>query len=153
MMTRPVYDDETRAEYVAMLAAEGYPTKEGALTAVANQTGVPARTLSRWFNGESNPPPDKLVKQKKGLLAEKLEFIAEKILDKMADKIDDANLQQSATSLGIVIDKMQLLQGQPTSITRAVSLLKEGKISPDEIKERWPNIADKLFTEAGIYFD
>ena len=39
----------------------------------------------------------------------------------MPDKLASANLQQLATSLGITIDKMQLLQGRPTerSETRA----------------------------------
>lgn len=108
------YDDEFRANAVLMLEAAGYPGKEGALTAVSRRLSVPARTLSRWFNKEQNPPPDRLVKIKKGELVEKLDDLAHMILDAMPGNVTEASLKEQATALGIVIDKKQLLSGRPT---------------------------------------
>lgn len=116
------YDDEFRAGAVAMLHAAGYPNAPGALAKIANELHVPDRTLSRWFNGENNPPPDKLVNIKKGDMAAALEEVAWKLLDSMADAdaIAEAPLQQRATSYGIAVDKMRLLRGLPTEIVALI---------------------------------
>lgn len=136
------YDDEFRAGAVAMMHAAGYPGTPGALTKVGNQLHVPERTLSRWFNGENNPPPDKLVNIKKGDMADALEEVAWKLLDSMADAdaIADAPLQQRATAYGIAIDKMRLLRGLPTEIVAlipdVVSAIQSLGQSPAEVFNR-----------------
>lgn len=136
------YDDEYRAGAIAMLHAAGYPDTTGALTRVANELHVPDRTLSRWFNGENNSPPDKLVNIKKGDMANALEEVAWKLLDSMADSeaIADAPLQQRATAYGIAVDKMRLLRGLPTEIVAlipdVVNALQSMGQSPAEVFNR-----------------
>lgn len=116
------YDDEFRAGAKAMLEAAGFPDNPSALLTVADKLMVPDRTLRRWFHGESNPPPDKLVNIKKGDMADALEGVAWTLLDSMADAnaIQDAPLQQRATAYGIAIDKMRLLRGMPTEIVALI---------------------------------
>ncbi len=115
MAKRKRYDDEFRAGAVLMLQAAGYPEKEGSLTAVSKNTKVPLSTLSRWFRGTSNPPPSNIVNNKKGTILEKLDVLTHMILDSFdLDTVTDAQLRERMTSLGIVIDKGQLLRGEPT---------------------------------------
>lgn len=54
-------------------------------------------------------------------LADRLEDLAHKLLDKAEGKIGDANLSNVTVALGISIDKMRLLREQPTSITAAMT--------------------------------
>jgi len=55
----------------------------------------------------------------------------------LAGKVDDATLAQTATALGIVIDKAQLLKGLPTNISSSV-------LSDDERKLRLAGILAHL---------
>lgn len=116
------YTDEERASLIVMLQSEGYPTKLGALRKIAKYSGVPERTLQRWWKGDNNPPPDKLVAQKKGSMIDALESVAWKLVGSLDDDdaIADAPLQQRATAYGIVMDKLRLLQGLPTDIVQLV---------------------------------
>lgn len=114
MAKRRQYDDKFRASVVVMLQSQGYPAIKGALTHVANHVGVPAMTISRWFHATSNPPPNELVNEKRGDLVELLRDLVYKLVGAMPDKIEEAALQQQGTVLGIVIDKLQLLEGKAT---------------------------------------
>lgn len=114
MSKRPSYTDDFRANAVVMLQAEGYPDKKGALTRIATQLKVPARTLSRWFNHENNPPPDIIVKKKRGDLVERINDELDSILDAFTGVRPDASYRDLATSFGIMVDKLQLLTGKPT---------------------------------------
>jgi hypothetical protein len=142
MAKKPHYDDEFRASAIVMLQAAGYPKSLGALSSVARKLKVPDRTLSRWFNGENNPPPGKLVNIKKGDMANALEEVAWMLLDSMADSeaIADAPLQQRATAYGIAVDKMRLLRGLPTEIVAlipdVVNALNSMGQSPAEVFNR-----------------
>ena len=61
----PSYSDEDRAAAVAQLTAAGYgEDKPGALKGVSQALGIPTNTLRRWYKKRSNPPPDKIVRQK-----------------------------------------------------------------------------------------
>lgn len=149
------YDDEFRASAVVTLEVEGYPSQRGSLERASKILNVPARTLSRWFNGEQNPPPDRIVNEKKEELHIELEKVAYLLAEAMPDKIPGANLQQVATSLGITIDKMQLLRGQPTWRVEIINLLKEGKITPQEVMDEFsdtPELAQELFESVGLQF-
>lgn len=97
-----------------MLESAGYPTKDGALAEVSRHLNVPAMTLSRWFRGVQNPPPNRVVNEEKKALHEELRDLAYKIIGAMPSKLEDAGLQQQAVSLGIVVEKMQLLENKPT---------------------------------------
>jgi hypothetical protein len=149
----PTYTDEFRASAVAMLHAAGYPKAIGALRAVSRKLKVPERTLSRWFNAEQNPPPDKLVSVKKGDMADALEEVAWTLLDSMsdADAIGDASLQQRATAYAIAIDKMRLLRGLPTEIVAlipdVISAIQSLGQSPAEVFQRMIELAAKQRAE------
>lgn len=115
MSTKRRYSDEDKATALAVLAAHN-----GDVSKTARETGVPRTTLQRWIEAENGAVAAIAADKKKGL-ADELETIAYKLVDAMPEKIAQATLQQLATSLGITIDKMQLLQGKPTerSETRA----------------------------------
>lgn len=155
MSKRRRYDDKFRAGAVVTLEAAGYPEQKGALERVSKHLGVPAPTLHRWANGKNNPPPFDIVNEKKEELHIELEKVAYLLAGAMPDKILDANLQQVATSLGITIDKMQLLRGQPTWRGEVINLLKEGKVTVEEVMDELsdtPELAQELFESAGLRF-
>ena len=139
MTQRGHYDDKFRASAVVMLKAAGYPDNKYKLQEIADHLRVPSRTLRRWFNGENGAPPDDVVQQVKKDLAERLEELAHKLIDAALDNLQDtdASLQQINTSLGIVLDKRQLLIGKPTEIVDDASL------TDDERAARIATILDK----------
>lgn len=110
------YDDKFRASAVVMLEAAGYPGKEGALMEVSRHLGMPHNTLRNWYHEKHNPAPSELRQESKKSLSDMLEDIAYKLIEAMPGKVLDASLQQTATSMAIAIDKMQLLTGKPTGI-------------------------------------
>lgn len=107
---RPNYSDEQRAEVCALLKAAGYPKSKGSLTAVAERVGIPARTISRWFNGENNPPPDNVVTEKAFDLFDAIESELTAIFKQMQTVRSEANYRELATAAGILLDKMILLK-------------------------------------------
>lgn len=121
------YSDEFRAEVVAELIAEGYPDRKGSLTRVSGAFGIPLTTASRWFHGSSNPPPNEIVSEKGAELSARLEAIAHQLIDAIPNKIDDATLQQTTTSLAIAVDKMRLLREQATNIVDDATLTDTGR--------------------------
>lgn len=154
-MSRPRrrYDDKFRASAVVMLEAAGYPDKDGSLMEVARHLGVPHNTIRAWYHAEHNPPPSELRQEKKRELVIELEEIAYLLIKAIPGKIDEANLQQTATSMAIAIDKMQLLKGQPTLIVELTNLLKEGVITPQDIIDEFadePEAAQGLFESIGL---
>ena len=115
MTKRKRYSDEQQADCILMLEAAGYPGKKGALARVGNKTKVSVRTLRRWWLNKHNPVTATLVRRKKGTLIEKLDDLTHLILDSFdIDTIKDAHLRERMVSLGIVVDKGQLLKGEPT---------------------------------------
>lgn len=129
------YDDKFRASAVVMLEAAGYPEKEGVLMIVSRHLGMPHNTLRNWYHSVHNPPPSELRRDKKRELTEELRDIAYKLIGAIPGKIEDATLQQVSTSLGIVIDKMQLLSGQPTWRIEIVELVRNGQLTPSDVVE------------------
>lgn len=121
-----------------MLEAAGYPTEKGALTRVAEHLKVPARTLSRWFNGEQNPPPDQTVNEKKGEMTDWLRDEIAHAVTAMAKVREEASYRDIGTVLGILIDKLQLLSGAPTERKEYVAR------TPEERADR----ATELFNTA-----
>jgi len=117
-MARRSYSDEDKAVALAALEANG-----GNKQRTAKDLCIPKSTLTEWANGSGAKNAEtELRHQKKADLANELEAIAHQLAGAMGDKIANANLQQTATSLGITIDKMQLLRGKPTGIVENVGL-------------------------------
>lgn len=119
------YSDNDRATALAALDANG-----GNVKATARQTGIPIGTIRHWRATEAGGA--ELRTQKKVDLASELEAIALRLVAALPDKIGDASLQQVATSLGIAVDKMQLLRGQPT-VRTATSREDYSQKSDDEL--------------------
>lgn len=119
---RRSYDDKFRAGAVVTLQAAGYPKTPGALSRIAGELGVPARTLSRWFNGENNPPPDNIVTEKKEDMADLFETVALKYLRHAGneDVVESASARDAMMNAAVAVDKMRLLRGLPTEIVELV---------------------------------
>ncbi len=115
MAKRKRYDDEFRASAVLFLQAAGYPDKKGALARTSTHLSVPGRTLSRWFNKEQNPPPDQMVSKKKLDLVKVIRNELSSIFDGMEGARDEASYRDLSWAAGVLIDKVLLLQGDPTS--------------------------------------
>lgn len=111
MAQRRQYSDAEKAGVLAALDANG-----GNVSKTARDTGVPRKTLAEWAAARLHPDVAELRQSKKTDLATQLEDIARRLAGAIPEKMATANLQQTATSMGIAIDKMQLLRGQPTSI-------------------------------------
>ncbi len=71
-------------------------------------------TLRRWATGQSNPPPNKIVVEKKIDLINAIRSEIADILGVMPEVRDSATYRELGTTLGILIDKVLLLQGEPT---------------------------------------
>lgn len=111
------YTDVQRAEALAALKANG-----GNLSKTERETGIPRGTLLYWRKHSENAAPIELQTQKSESLTTELKSVAFRLVQKLAARLedDDASVQQLATSLGIVVDKLQLLQGQPTERTAVI---------------------------------
>lgn len=99
-----------------MLEAQGYPTHKGALQAVANHLRVPHPTLHRWYHAKNNPPPSELVREKAIDFKEAIKQELADILGAMPTAREEASYKDLATSFGIMLDKLQLLENKPTQI-------------------------------------
>lgn len=135
MASKRRYTDEERASLVAMLEAEGYPDKKGALSKVAQYAKVPPATLQRWFHGTRNPPPTQMVNIKKIELADLFEQAARRYLEHglSDDVMDEVSGKDAITAAAIAADKMNLLQNKPT---QHIAVEHSGQISIDERRQR-----------------
>lgn len=111
------YTDAQKADALAALDANG-----GNQYKTARQIGVPRKTLAEWANGRHTNVDVATMRQGKQVaLAERLEMLANLLLDALPGKLDSASAKDAAITLGIALDKMQLLRGEPTSIHESLS--------------------------------
>ena len=109
------YSDEDKASAVLMLEAAGYPDRKGAMTQVVKALGVPESTLRSWAKNEHGAPPAKVRERKRGELVESLKDVATKLVEHLGNIADTGDVRETATALGIVVDKLQALTDeQPT---------------------------------------
>ena len=111
---RKRYDDKFRANAVLLLEAAGYPDTKGALTRVSDNVGVPLATLHRWFRAKNNPPPSELVNEKRPELIDLIRSEIYGVLETMPEERKEADYRTLVTGLGILVDKLQLLEGKAT---------------------------------------
>ncbi len=107
------YSDQEKSDALVALAANG-----GNIKKTATDLGIPQMTLASWAKGNVHPEVTKLRDEKKAPLADALEDLARKMIGAAPDKIGETTLQPLITSLGIAIDKMQVLRGKPTNINQ-----------------------------------
>lgn len=116
------YSDNDKAVALATLDANG-----GNIRQTARVLKLPESTLTDWSNGRGACPEVTEIRQvKKGQLAEKLEEVAHALTDNILLRAQSdfsllTPLKDFAVSLGIAIDKMQVLKGEPTSISKDVT--------------------------------
>lgn len=111
------WTDEERAAAILLLEAAGYPQRKGALTQVADNLKIPATTLRRWHLGISNPPPAETVKRKRIDLRKAIRAEIDAALHEMGMARQDASYRDLGTVMGILFDKLQLLNGDSTANT------------------------------------
>lgn len=122
------YSDEERANALATLKANG-----GKVSLTARQLGIPEVTLRQWASGLRHPEAMQMSESKSALLADHLEEVAFKLVKAMPKKIEKAGLQQVAVSLGISVEKVKLLRGEPTEIIKGE--LDLGQLTDDQIEQ------------------
>ncbi len=114
------YSDNEKASILAALDANG-----GNVNKTARQLKVAASTITDWSkNRKINVDVTDMRQVKKKGLAEKLEDLAHVLVDALHKSAANA-LLKDAVALGIAIDKMQLLKGQPTAINQSSTLTDE----------------------------
>lgn len=108
-MSRQKYSDRDKATALAALDANN-----GNVYKTAKQLGISRSTLQEWARGRVNKDVPELRQEEKKNLADRLEEVAHQILDELPKHLGEATAQQLATSLGIIVDKRQLLTNKPT---------------------------------------
>jgi hypothetical protein len=116
------YSDDERASLLAMLEAEGYPDKPGALTKVSHYAKMPHATLVLWWQKKRNPPPSELQQVKKLELADLFEEAARVYLEHGTRDavVEDTSGKDALMAAAIAVDKMRLLRGLPTEIVQLI---------------------------------
>lgn len=110
---RRQWTDEKKSEILAALDAN-----QGNVKRTARQCGVAVSTLRGWAKGRgTNAGVAKLRPEKRGELADALEEIAWQIVELLPSKLQQAEVRELATLLGVSLDKLLLLRGQPNSRT------------------------------------
>ena len=134
-----------------MLEADGYPDRKGSLEHVSKHLGVPRSTIQSWFTGSRNPPPPEMRREKKATLLEELVDLLGLTITAAKGTVDEANFREQVVGIGIIVDKIQLLTGQPTWRGEIIDLLKSGAVTQEMVKdELGDELATELFIAAGI---
>jgi hypothetical protein len=100
-----------------MLEAAGYPDRKGALSHVSKHLGVPIPTLTRWVTGAQNPAPNDLVTKNRIELSDLLDTELVAAFEAAKGVRSEASYRDLMTGIGILVDKRQLLRGEPTQTT------------------------------------
>jgi hypothetical protein len=117
-MSKRQYSDNDKALALATLDANG-----GDVSKTSKTLKMPRKTLEDWSKGRKvcgDVAEMRHVKKKE--LAEKLEEVAHALTGNILKRAESelsilVPMRDIATSLGIVVDKMQLLKGKPTAIS------------------------------------
>lgn len=121
-MAKRQYSDNDKAVALATLDANGGNVKQ-----TAKVLKIPESTLTDWAKNRGvHPEVTDIREEKKRGLAEKLEEVAHALTGNILIRAESelsilVPMKDVATSLGIVVDKMQLLKGAPTAISKDVS--------------------------------
>lgn len=104
------YSAERKAEVLLLIKATGNVMQ------VSRDTGIPRQTLYNWLEQEERY--SQMLAQKQGPLADKLENIAHLSADLLTDgRLESASIRELLGAIHIAVPAMQLLRGEPTSIT------------------------------------
>jgi hypothetical protein len=111
------YSDNEKGAALAALDAN-----DGNVSRTAKQLKIPRTTLLEWIADRhvSNDVSD-IRQEKRKELSERLEDLAHTLVDILPDKLPAASVRDLAGALIVAVDKMQLLKGAPTAISKDVS--------------------------------
>lgn len=121
-MPKRKYSDGDKAMALATLDAN-----EGDVRKTAKLLNIPGSTLTDWSkNRGTNWEIAEIRAVKKQELSEKLEQVAHALVDNILIRAQSdlsvmVPLKDFAVTLGIAIDKMQILKGEPNQISRDVT--------------------------------
>jgi hypothetical protein len=141
------YTDEQQAGFILQLEVAGYPDHEHAPLEVSKQKGAPSsRTLRRWWKVRNRPEVDKIVQHQKRDMITALKDLLYLHIDAASEAVvGHEDLRALDTGIGILIDKLQLLDNKPTAILKLQQAIESGAVTKEQIKERYPSLADQLF--------
>jgi transposase-like protein len=121
------YDDKFRAGAVAMLEGAGYPQRDGALTDVSKHLGIPDSTLHQWATKVANPPPEDVLAEARLDLSEAIRTEIQSLLKEMTRARDSASYKDLGIVFGVLVDKLQLLNNEPTeNINAQIAFVRTG---------------------------
>jgi hypothetical protein len=110
-----------------MLEGAGYPQRDGALTDVSNHLSVAPSTLHGWFNKKSNPPPEEELEEARLDLSEAIRTEISALLKEMTRARDSASYKDLGIVFGVLVDKLQLLNNEPTeNINAQIAFVRTG---------------------------
>lgn len=117
VVSKRQYSDNDKAGALVALDAN-----EGNVNRTAKQLGVPRKTLAMWAdNRHLSADVADIRQEKKKELSEKLEDLAHSLVDMLPSKLPQASVRDLAGALIVAVDKMQLLKGAPTAISKDVT--------------------------------
>ena len=110
---------ETKATVLASLEANN-----GSPLRTSLDTGIPLRTVKHWAKGEFiDDEVRNLTKLAKAILQVGNWEVAKKTLERLENTLENCNdPAKLATTYGILVDKGQLLSGEPTSRSESGSV-------------------------------
>jgi transposase-like protein len=134
---RVQYSPETRALTLAVL-----DRNRGNFYRTAKETGISHDTLRRWVregkrSGETSPDKDDGAQKP---LSERLEALVSQMVAVMPEKVEEANLQEIARTLTIVLDAMNKVQSETEESSHAREKLAE-------ILERYAHVGSASGTD------
>lgn len=138
-------------------AAVAYATHSPSVLAAADDLDIPRTTLASWQQqAVQSMPSITEIGNATQTLTEKLDAVANTLVDSLTAKIDSATLAGTATALGIVIDKSRLLKGESTSnqahllLTESEAIDRAGAIRA-AAEQRLRKLADPAAVQAEVY--
>jgi transposase-like protein len=112
-------DTDFKAAALAALEANGTNYTRTAKDLTESGTPVSATTLRRWhaeMGDRKSAAVEARMPEARATIADRLRLFVDVALSCAPDKVTEANLRDVMTGVGIAIDKLQLLEGKPTSI-------------------------------------
>lgn len=120
-----IYTDVQKAGAVLMVEAAGYPATPGAIERVARELKLPESTLKGWVkkgikygNADTAEEVEVLMVETRLELTDLLDKSLRGAISSLPDKLEGATYKETVIAIGIFVDKLQLLKGEPTSNNR-----------------------------------
>jgi len=120
-MTDMAYTEQQRADTLIALEANG-----GNIKLTSEQTGIPRPTIYAWLSDNLTLKSDhaiataELIPATREAFKNRLTSLRDKVLGHLEVNFEDLSARESVVALGILIDKVELLEGNATSRTAVV---------------------------------